>query len=198
VTIQSKIAEGLVAAANSVRSIRSLVTGSNTGNLNGLVTTAKGSVVAAINELKNQQSLDVSGRWSFSLTDQPRRTWIQPTAFTQVFNTLGTRVSLASGNFTIATGSLTRSWFLYMQAEATSQDDIGMAAEIRLNGNVISRVAVGPMPTGSGLYCRATLSTSYRLLASDVITFHAYHNRVPPLLTTSNSNISGIVGIVML
>jgi hypothetical protein len=50
-TIETNVAAGFSAVALSVRNLRTLITGTATGNLTGLHTTAKANIVAAINEL---------------------------------------------------------------------------------------------------------------------------------------------------
>lgn len=50
-TIESNVAAGFAAVAVSVRGLRTAITGTPTGNLNGLATTNKANLIAAINEL---------------------------------------------------------------------------------------------------------------------------------------------------
>lgn len=195
-TIESAITAGLQAVATGMRSVRSLVTGSPTGTLSGLTTTTKTSVVAAINELKGIG--DIGYRYTFSLTAQPKVTWIQPTVLTQVFNTAATQVSLASGSFTFAASTVANvaGWWLFdVQAEPNGSAGFPVAVEVRVGGVSIGRHACGGVSTTLGVNTRAFISQPYRLAGGEVITYHFIFD-IPSLLGigATTSNVVGSVG----
>ncbi|QXV74241.1 hypothetical protein [Rhizobium phage RHEph12] len=199
-TIQSRIAAGFSSVATGVRSLHSLISGSNTGDLSALTTVSKSSLLAALNEIKAGQNLGFE--YSFSMASQPRVTWIQATPLTQAFNTAGSQVTQSGGAFTFAAGSVAnvaRNWLFYLEAYTTTQEAADIAVELRVGGVSVARQVAGRTTGASSnqLYARPHLSVPYRITGGQVITFHVMHNYTP-LVGASTVTLAGKVGAVAL
>lgn len=199
-SIQSQIANGLTSVATGIRSLRSLVSGSPTGNLSALTTVDKSSLLAAINEVKAGQNLGFE--FTFNKATQPRVTWIQATPLVQTFNTAGSQVTQSGGAFTFAASSVAnvaRNWLFYIEAYTNTQEAVDIAVEVRVGGVSIARQVAGRTTGASAndLYARPRLSAPYRITGGQIVTFHMMHNYTP-LIGASTVTLIGKVGAVAL
>src|SRR5688500_11307421 len=117
-SLVTMIQNGFTATSTAIRSLRSQVTGSATGNLTGLTTTAKTSLIAAINEL--DAAIDALGT-AASINDASAASTTQTYSITKIKELIATAKQEILGNAAAAYDTL---------EELKAYADSGAAADL--------------------------------------------------------------------
>lgn len=191
-SIQGSITQGFQAVSTACRSLRSLVTGSNTGNLSGLNVKTKTSVLAAINEIELRRHIGF--KYSFALGNTARTTWVQPTSLTSIYNNAQSCWSLASGNFTFGANTVANvqgNWLFHMTGWAPSNTDFGIGIEMRVGNTAVVRSYAEASSFSFSPYIN--FSFPYYITGGEVISFHIFHDFAGIIGIGSSIPLSGII-----
>lgn len=173
-----------------MRTTRTTLSGNVGGNISGLSTVSKTSMLSAVNEIVTRRSIGF--RHSFALTNQPRTTWIQPTSFTAIYNNPVSTFSLASGTLTMGANTVANvvgNWLFHMNVWLPDVTGCSVGCEIRVGGTAIERV----LNSDSNSKPHVSLSFPYYISGGQALTFHVYHTYTGVLGIGSNTAISGII-----
>lgn len=188
-SIQGSLSSAFQAVAAAMRTTRTKISGNVGGDISGLSTVSKSSMLSAVNEIVTRRSIGF--RHSFALTNQPRTTWIQPTSFTALYNNPVSTFSLASGTLTMGANTVANvvgNWLFHMNVWLPDVTGCSVGCEIRIGGTAIARTMLN---ADTNPY--ASLSFPYYISGGQALTFHVYHTYTGVLGIGSNTAISGII-----